>query len=63
MNDSRLTYLEKRVRQLNLLLVLLAVTVLFDSTALIFGSLATIDLKDSVKLFLAQRNPSNLSPP
>ena len=63
MNDVRINFLEKRVRQLNLLLLVLALTVIFDSVALIFESLATIDLKDSVKLILAQRNPSNLSPP
>jgi len=63
MNDPRIIFLEKRVRQLNLLLALLVLTVLFDSVALIFVNLTTSDLKDSLLLILAQRNPPSFSPP
>ena len=59
MNESQIIFLEKRVRQLNLLVMLLALTVLLEVVALIFGAMATADLKVSVKKILIQRDMPN----
>jgi hypothetical protein len=59
-SDPQITSLEKRVRQLYLLKGLLALTVLFDSTALIAGNLATHNLMEAVEnLILFEKNHGN----
>ena len=56
MDDSRITFLEKRVRQLNSLALALALVVLILGASICLEGLAILDLKDGAVAPVARSN-------